>query len=199
MENLPKIQSTTDLQKSEPQSTSRAAVKEATRIAEKILGAYPDYGKAPDGYLLAVTEFIAHLSAEDQEALAHPVTGIVSKSEFLPSIAKIKQFVDDRGKRLNTRATGYRYLKPGEEDEIEIPPGERRKAQVLKELGYDPSVSRDVRQPRRPLEPAIIDAIEEGRWSSSSLRTPPGPISPEFRALLIEQGVLQPETSSEAA
>lgn len=198
MDNLPKIQSTTDLQKCEQQSTSRAAVKEATRIAEKILGAYPDYGKAPDGYLLAVTEFIAHLSAEDREALAHPVTGIVSKSEFLPSIAKIKQFVDDRGRRLNTRATGYRYLKPGEEDEIEIPPGERRKAQVLKELGYDPSISREVRQPRRPLDPGIIDAIQEGSWSSSSLKTPSGPITPELRALLIEQGVLHPATSEAA-
>ena len=109
------------------------------------------------------------------------------------------EFIADRHKRLNTRATGYRYLKPGEEDEVEIPPADRRKAQVLKELGYDPSITSDNRTIRKPLEPAIIDAIAEGRWSASSLKTPAGPISPELRALLIEQGVLQPDLKEQAA
>lgn len=183
-----------------PSSTSlnAASARQASDLARRILGGYPDYGKAPPEYLLSITEYLAYLPAEDQEALAHPVSGIASKCTFLPTKAQMAEFLADRHKRTNTRATGYRYLKPGEEDEIDIPPAERRKAQVLRELGYDPSISREVRQPRRPLDPGIIDAIQEGSWSSSSLKTPPGPITPELRALLIEQGVLPPATSEAA-
>jgi len=161
-------------------------------VAQKILSAYPDYGKAPREYLLSVTEFIAYQIPEVQEALAHPLTGLASKCKYLPTIADIKQFIEDRARRTNTRATGYRYLKPGEEDQVDIPPGERRKAQVLAELGYDPSITRDLRQPRRPLDPGIIDAIQEGSWSSSSLKTPSGPITPE-------QGATVHPATSEAA
>lgn len=198
MENLPKIQSRQDLQTSGPALTNESAVMEATRIAEKILSGYPDYGKAPESYLLSISEFIAYQVPEIQEALACPLTGIATKCKYLPSVADIKQFIHDRADRLNTRATGHRYLKRGEADPVEVPSAERRKAQVLAALGYDPSITRDLRQPHRPLDPGIIDAIQEGSWSSSSLKTPPGPITPELRALLIEQGVLHP-TTSEAA
>jgi hypothetical protein len=188
LKSLPEVRSKSDLMQSVPQS--KAEVTKATRIAEKIVSAYPDYGKAPDGYLLSVTEFIAYQIPEVQDALAHPVTGIASKCKYLPTIADLKQFIEDRAKRLNTRATGYRYFKRGEDDPLDIPDAERRKAQVIRELGYDPAKPSQVMHP--PLAPAIIDAIEENRWSSKDLKTPAKPISPEFRALLIEQGVLQP-------
>lgn len=183
------------LMQSEPRS--KAEVTKATRIAEKILSAYPDYGKAPDGYLLSVTEFIAYQIPEVQEALAHPLTGIATKCKYLPTIADLKQFIDDRAKRLNTRATGYRYFRRGEGDPLDIPDAERRKAQVLAELGYDPSGPKV--EKRTPIEPAILDAIEEGSWSSDHLKTPARPASPELKALLIEQGYLLPPKPIEQA
>lgn len=130
-----------------------------------------------------MTQFIAYLDLDDQEALAHPMTGIASKCKYLPTIADLKQFVDERFKRLNTRATGYKYLKP--DRLVEMPPTERRKAQVIAELGYDPSVP-NARQ-RPPLDPGIRDAIIENRWTISSLKTPARPPSRELLALLAEQ------------
>lgn len=181
------------LMQSVPQS--RMEVSNATRTAEKILSAYPDYGKAPDEYLLSVAEFIAYQIPEVQEALAHPLTGIATKCKFLPTIADLREFIEGRAKRLNTRATGYRYFRRGEDDPVEISPAERRKAQVLAELGYDPSKPRT----RKPIEPAILDAIEEKRWSSADLKTPARPPSPELKALLIEQGYLLPIKTEQAA
>jgi hypothetical protein len=165
-------------------------------MARKILSGYPDYGKAPREYLLAVTEFIAYQIPEVQEALAHPLTGIATKCKYLPTIADLREFIEDRAKRLNTRATGYRYLRPGENDPVEMSPHERRKAQVIAELGYDPSKPRD--EKRKPIEPAILDAIEEGSWSPEHLKTPARPISPELRALLIEQGYVFPPSEAAA-
>lgn len=176
---------------------SQAVVNRATHLAQKILSAYPDYGKAPDGYLLSVTEFIAYQIPEVQEALAHPLTGIAAKCKYLPTIADLKQFIEDRAKRLNTRATGYRYFKRGEGDPLDIPDADRRKAVVVDTLGYDPSKPRD--EKRRPLEPAIRDAIAEDRYSLSHLKTPSRPASPELKALLIEQGYLMPPKREEEA
>lgn len=164
-------------------------------MAQKILSAYPDYGKAPDGYLLSVTEFIAYQIPEVQEALAHPLTGIATKCKFLPTIADLKQFIEERAKRLYDPPRAYPLFK---RDEVNPrPEPDRRKAQVLAELGYDPSKPEAVK--RKPLEPAIIDAIEEGRWSSEQLKTTARPISPELRALLIEQGYLLPVKTPQAA
>jgi hypothetical protein len=172
------------LTKSAPQS--KAEVTKATRIAEKILSSYPDYGKAPDGYLLSVTEFIAYQIPEVQEALAHPLTGIATKCKYLPTIADLREFIEERAKRLNTRATGYRYFRPSEDDSVDVSPAERRKAQVLSELGYDPSKPRD--EKRRPIDPAIRDAIEGDRWTINQLKTPATPASIELLQVLAEQG-----------
>lgn len=164
---------------------------------KRILGSFPDYGKAPPEYLLSITEYLAYLPAEDQEALAHPVSGIASKTKFLPTKADMAEFIADRHKRLNTRATGYRYFEPGEM--VAMEPAERRKAQVLAELGYDPS--KPMVDKRPPLDRGILDAIQENRWSSKDLKTPARPASAELKALLVEQGYLQPldDKSSQAA
>lgn len=199
MENLPKIRSRQDMQSLTTSSSSLNGEKldRASRLMKRILGAFPDYGKASPEYLLSITEYLAYLPADEQEALAHPVSGIASKTEFLPTKAKMAEFLADRFKRLNTRATGYRYFKPGEGDPLEISDLERRKAIVFKELGYDPlkPKPRDL----KPLEPAIRDAIAEDRYSLSHLKTPSRPASPELKALLIEQGYLMPPKREEEA
>lgn len=199
LENLPKIQSRTDLKRFEPSLTSpsAASMRLAEPMARKILAGYPDYGKAPPQYLLEITEFIALLGPADQAALANTLTGIATKTKFLPTKAEMVEFLNDRHKRLNTRATGYKYLKPGEEDKIEMSPAERRKAQVLEELGYDPMKTRGIERP--PLDRAIVDAIQEDRWSISMLKTPTAPASEELKALLREQGFVLPCDREEAA
>lgn len=197
MEQLPKIQSRADLQRSTPPSMNASAVKVATKIAEKILGAYPDYGKAPEGYLLSVTEFIAYQIPEVQEALAHPLTGIASKCKYLPTIADLKEFIEERARRLNTRATGYRYFKRGEGDPLEMADAERRKAAVVEALGYDPAKPKPTK--RLPLDRGIMDAIQENRWSSGDLKTPAAPASEELKQLLREQGYVLPGDQEQAA
>lgn len=176
---------------------SKAEVSKATRIAQKILSGYPDYGKAPSEYLLSITEVIAYQIPEVQEALAHPLTGIATRCKYLPTVADIKQFIEDRASRLNTRSTTYRYLKPGEGDPVDMPTENRRKAQVLAELGYDPSKPRQVHRP--PLDRGIVDAIEQHRWSSADLKTPAKPASAELKALILQQGGSLPQAAKEAA
>jgi hypothetical protein len=134
-----------------------------------------------------VTEFIAYQIPEVQEALAHPLTGIASKCKYLPTIADLKEFIEDRAKRHQIRSTVYKYFGANHYDPP-MEPAEKRKAQVLAELGYDPSLPHAVKRP--PIEPAILDAIAEGTWSSKHLKTPARPPSPELKALLIEQGYL---------
>lgn len=129
--------------------------------------------------------------------MAHPLTGIATKCKYLPTVADLRQFIEDRAKRLNTRATGYRYLEPGEGDPVDMPPENRRKAQVLAELGYDPSKPRQVHRP--PLDRGIVDAIEQGQWSSANLKTPAKPASAELKALILQQGGSLPRAESEAA
>lgn len=147
--------------------------------------------------MLSVTEFIAYQIPEVQEALAHPLTGIATKCKYLPTIADLKQFIEDRARRLNPTPRAYPLFKRGEGDPPDMADADRRKAQVLAELGYDPAKPKAER--RAPLDPGILDAIEENRWSSKDLKTPAAPISPELRALLIEQGYLFPPKIGDAA
>lgn len=114
--------------------------------------------------------------------MAHPLTGVATKCKYLPTIADLKQFVEDRFKRLNTRSTTYKYLKPGEGDPLDMATAEKRKATVLETLGYDPS--QPYERKREPLPAGIMDAIEEGRWSSANLKTPPAPPSAELKTLV---------------
>lgn len=166
-------------------------MKTATAIAQKILSGYPDYGKAPREYLLSVSEFIAHQPPELQAAMAHPTTGVASKCRFLPTIADLRQFIDDRRSMFSCTDgdSGYKRFRPGEDDTPRMEPLERRKAAVIEALGYDPA---KIRAPvRKPLEPGIRDAIEDGSWSVSMLKSPPRPPSRELIQLLTEQGYFE--------
>jgi hypothetical protein len=195
MHLLPNTLSQQALTQSTRQSASEALL--ASKTARKILSSYPDYGKAPPEYLLSVTEFIAFRSAEEQEALAHPLSGIATKCKFLPTLADMNEFLDARAKRLNTRATGYKYFKRGEGDPLDIADAERRKTQVMETLGYDPAKPRPTKL--TPLDRGIMDAIEHDRWSSADLKTPAKPASAELKALLKEQGYPQPVDAHETS
>jgi hypothetical protein len=148
--------------------------------------------------LLSITEFIAYQLPEVQEALVHPTMGIATKCKFPPNVAELREFIEDRAKRLYPPPRAYPLFKrDGVDPEVDPRPApDRRKAQVLAELGYDPSKPQATK--RAPIEPAIRDAMEEGSWSSAHLKTPSRPASPELKALLIEQGYLLPRKDAAA-
>jgi hypothetical protein len=111
----------------------------------------------------------------------------------LPTPADVAEFLkakrDAANKTFrNPEPTGaYAYFKPDPEDDKPLPQSEveRRKAHVMKVLGYDPS------RPRERVRPTPTEATAED-LASLKLKTPPGPITPQLRALLAEQGWFGP-------
>lgn len=57
--------------------------------AKKILACYPDYGKAPPEYLLAVTELLSGYDDYVLTELSDLRRGVVARCAFLPTIADI--------------------------------------------------------------------------------------------------------------
>jgi hypothetical protein len=174
----------------------------AAKIVEKIIESYPYTEKVEEGYLSAMTEFIAGLSNEEIEAIMDPREGVVANCEFLPKIAdlrkisgkahalKVMQEEQARAQEAAARAfqqtiRPHTSWKKIEDPEIEVPPLERRKQVVAEVLGYDPQ---DARSRRRAEPPAFATVKIEDLKSSDDLKTPPRPISPEMRRFLIEQG-----------
>lgn len=116
--------------------------------AKAIMDSYPDWGKVePDGYLMRITNYLALITEEERRALAHPIAGIATRSKFLPSIADMAEFLQERSKRLNTKATGYRYLTRGEGDPDNVPPLARRRELVA---DYRSTHSRGALNPETP-------------------------------------------------
>lgn len=59
-----------------------------------MLRAFPDYGKAPDGYLLSISELLASYSESIRRKLCDLKTGIPSKTSYLPTIKQITDLAD---------------------------------------------------------------------------------------------------------
>ena len=55
---------------------------------QKMLGSYPDYGKATPHYVASLTDVFESFSLEVREVLTSPIHGLLSKHSFLPSIAE---------------------------------------------------------------------------------------------------------------
>jgi len=156
-------------------------VLNAVDMMEKIYCSYPDYGKAPPEYLLSITEYLSYLSPEDQAALANPKNGVATVCRFLPTKAEMVEFLKEHNKPgYNPRSSTYPYFDKA--DDPPQPPAEARKAQVLRELGYDPELPR--RPPVLPLDPKVLEAIENGTWSSDNLKTSARPVSKELKKLI---------------
>jgi hypothetical protein len=73
--------------------TSFSMASEAARL---ILSSYPQSSKManPDCYVAQVITLLAAYPPEVVAYLAAPVTGIVGKSKWLPSVAEIKEMAD---------------------------------------------------------------------------------------------------------
>ena len=59
-----------------------------------MLRAFPDYGKAPDGYLLSISELLASYSESIRRRLCDLKTGIPSKTSYLPTVEQITKLAD---------------------------------------------------------------------------------------------------------
>lgn len=56
--------------------------------------AFPDYGKAPDGYLLSVSELLSGYSENVRRRLCDLRTGIPSRTSYLPTIEQITKLAN---------------------------------------------------------------------------------------------------------
>lgn len=143
-----------------------------------------------------MTEYVATLTDAEIALVLHPKTGVVVRCEFLPKIADLAKIVDEprlkaeaeeasRAQFRNHPNSGYRRFSEEPEEEVDVPPLDRRKQVVAEVLGYDPQDARS----RRKAEPPAFQTIKiEDLKSSDDLKTPPRPISPEMRKFLEEQG-----------
>lgn len=120
-------------------------MRKATEVVDRILRAYPDYGKAPPAYVAALVEVVAGYPISFHDAFADMKTGIPSRTKYLPTafdfaeMAKELQATEDRRSRLDAlqqrvaqaRLTApegeYRPQQPAryyDRHNVEITPGE---------------------------------------------------------------------------
>lgn len=125
------------------QNSAAARMEEATPMAEKILKSYPDYGKAPAEYLLAVTELLAGYPQEVRERLADLRTGIASRCKFLPSIAEIVEMAEEpqRIREQFSPPTAYKKFPPAP-DYDESPEEMERRRGFIERLRRETSFMR---------------------------------------------------------
>jgi len=134
-------------------------------MANTILTSYPDgkRGASPE-YVAELVKALAACSQQEMDWIMDRREGLVARSpKFLPSIGQIAELVGDRRRRLEAvrpAPTSYRRLSV--EEQIEQPPGERRKAQVRELLGYDPAAPQK-RTKRDELLPPTAEDFEAVR------------------------------------
>jgi hypothetical protein len=77
--------------------------------AKKLLATYPDYGKATEGYVLAVIEVFSTYGENVLIELVNARTGLPAKCKFLPTIAEIVEFAEPLNRAFNPeKSRGYR-------------------------------------------------------------------------------------------
>ena len=149
------------------------------KAAKKILGAYPDYGKASPEYIVGFAEALSYLSPAELEIVTDPRHGLAARCQYLPTIADIHQCIRDRkaaDEQFKPAPTTYQRL--GEmtgpwDQETDF---ERKKRVVMECLGYNP----DARG--APAKRVLVEPTEE-EVRNLKLKTPPAPPS----RYLIEQ------------
>ncbi len=166
---------------------SAAQVDSARKAAKKILGGYPDYGKAPPEYIINFAEALSYLTADELAAVTDPRNGVASRCQFLPTIADIHALLrerKDKAEQFKPAHTNYHRLNE------EKGPWDREtdfesKARLVKELlGYNPSPK--AQKPEDVKRTFVAPTAED--MSNLKLKTPPAPPSPQLVALLKEQG-----------
>ena len=175
-------------------------LRQAAEAYKTLMRGRPDYGKESADYAVGFTEYLSFMTEEELAWITHPRDGLHTVCKYLPTPADVAEFLskkrDAASKTFrNPEPTGaYAYFKPDPEDDKPLPQSEveRRKAHVMKVLGYDPA------RPRERVRPPLTEATGED-LASLKLKTPPGPITPQLRKLLAEQGWFAPQQKDVAA
>lgn len=194
---LPNLPAARDSTSSMPSLTkpSGAQMDEARKAAKKILGAYPDYGKAPPEYIVGFAEALSYLSPDELAVVLHPKEGVATRCQYLPTIADIHAVLRDakaRREQFKPAHTNYRRLNEDAGPWDQETDFERKKRVVMECLGYNPD------DQGRPAEKRTFTAPDEATVRNLKLKTPPAGPSPYLIALLQEQGwPFVPETASE--
>jgi len=75
-----------------PSVERQEAVKPVVR---EMFSGFPDYGKAPAPYLMAILEFVAGLNDDEIAHLMHPRTGVAARCNFLPTKADMVKILNE--------------------------------------------------------------------------------------------------------
>lgn len=167
--------------------TSRQQSIKATTVLEKLLASSASRNIDP-AKLDVLTEYIAHLSDEDHEALLHPTEGIMSVQKFLPEKAEIREFLDKRkakAEQFKPAHSTYRKLEP---DDPNAPwnreTDTERKKRIVKELlGYNPGET----TPKRDLTPPSASDLETLKGVSKLKQPSISDATPQLRKLIADQ------------
>lgn len=186
LQQLRGIPSVTGSQSSMPSLTkpSAAQMDTARKAAKKILGAYPDYGKAPPEYIVNFAESLSYLTAEEIAAVADPRNGVASRCQFLPTIADIHALLKERKEKADQfkpAHTNYRRLGEDKGPWDEETDYERKRRVVMECLGYNPD------ERGAPAAKRIFTAPTAEDMRNLKLKTPAAGPSPQLIQLLKEQ------------
>jgi hypothetical protein len=163
---------------------SAGQVDLARTAAKRILSAYPDYGKAPPEYIINFAEALSYLTETELAAVLDPRTGIVSRCQFLPTIADIHALLresEQKAAQFAPTDSGYTRFKEDFgpwDDETDY---ERKRRVVREALGYNPGDKG--RAGKRDLVPPTAEDL-----ANLKLKTPPAPASKYLIAQLKADG-----------
>ena len=101
--------------------------KLAADQVQRLLGSYPDYGKAPPFYVASLTGVFESLSDLTRKKLINPVHGLLSKHSILPTIADVLAMAKDFENQLRADAWQVRSTQKPQEHEKVISLDERRR------------------------------------------------------------------------
>lgn len=168
----------------------------AAETLAAILKGRPETERESPAYVRDMVEVLSELSPEEHGWLRDTREGLAARCKFLPTPADVFELLRDRkakAEQFKPAHTAYRRLNdepPGAWDEET---DYERKRRVVRELlGYSPGES----PPKRELTMPTDDEVK-----GLKLKTPPGPITPQLRALLESKGwpVLPPSKQDTAA
>lgn len=83
-------------------------VEAAKRATKRLMSSFPDYGKAPPDYMVALMECLTWLSPEEMGWVMDPRNGLATTTKFLPTPGDVHEFL--RAKR--ERAEQFKPIPP---------------------------------------------------------------------------------------
>ncbi len=132
-----------------------------------MLGAFPDYGKAPPNYAAAIAKVLAEYPANIQERICDLRFGLASKLKFLPTVSDVVE-MGDKLLQAQREATDHaqRFAGRVKIDGTKTP--FRPFPQLWAEFGNDfmNAQTRDKNISFESLEAACKALVCHGRWAA---------------------------------